>query len=45
MMGKNNALCGLLVSAGLNLSSLALVYSDVTPRAVDTEGLEPLGKE
>lgn len=44
-MNKNNALCGLLVLAGLSLSSLALAHGDVTPQAVDTKGLEPLGKE
>ncbi len=44
-MNKNNALRGLLVLAGLSLSSLALAYGDVTPQAVDTKGLEPLGKE
>ncbi|ENQ0988301.1 cytochrome c-550 PedF [Pseudomonas aeruginosa] len=44
-MNKNNALRGLLVLAGLNLSSLALAHGDVTPQAVDTKGLEPLGKE
>ncbi|WP_243729691.1 cytochrome c-550 PedF, partial [Pseudomonas aeruginosa] len=42
---KNNALRGLLVLAGLSLSSLALAHGDVTPQAVDTKGLEPLGKE
>ena len=42
-MNKNNALRGLLVLAGLSLSSLA--HGDVTPQAVDTKGLEPLGKE
>ncbi|EJU9482597.1 cytochrome c-550 PedF [Pseudomonas aeruginosa] len=36
---------GLLVLAGLSLSSLALAHGDVTPQAVDTKGLEPLGKE
>lgn len=44
-MNKNNALRGLLVLAGLSLSSLALTHGDVTPQAVDTKGLEPLGKE
>ncbi|AKQ15500.1 cytochrome c-550 PedF [Pseudomonas aeruginosa] len=44
-MNKNNALRGLLVLAGLSLSSLALAHGDVTPQAVDTKGLEPLGKE
>ncbi|TEN15815.1 cytochrome c-550 PedF [Pseudomonas aeruginosa] len=44
-MSKNNALRGLLVLAGLSLSSLALAHGDVTPQAVDTKGLEPLGKE
>lgn len=44
-MNKNNALRGLLVLAGLGLSSLALAHGDVTPQAVDTKGLEPLGKE
>ena len=44
-MNKNNALRGLLVLAGLSLSSLALAHGDVTPQAVDTTGLEPLGKE
>ncbi len=43
-MNKNNALRGLLVLAGLSLSSLALAHGDVTPQAVDTKGLEPLGK-
>lgn len=42
-MNKNNALRGLLVLAGLSLSSLALAHGDVTPQAVDTKGLEPLG--
>ncbi|CDH71283.1 hypothetical protein P38_3031 [Pseudomonas aeruginosa MH38] len=45
VMNKNNALRGLLVLAGLSLSSLALAHGDVTPQAVDTKGLEPLGKE
>ena len=31
-MNKNNALRGLLVLAGLSLSSLALAHGDVTPR-------------
>lgn len=44
-MNKNNALRGLLVLAGLSLSSLALAHGDVTPQAVDTKGLKPLGKE
>ncbi|HGW5896741.1 cytochrome c-550 PedF [Pseudomonas aeruginosa] len=44
-MNKNNALRGLLVLAGLSLSSLALAHGDVPPQAVDTKGLEPLGKE
>ncbi|MCR3817448.1 cytochrome c-550 PedF [Pseudomonas aeruginosa] len=44
-MNKNNALRGLLVLTGLSLSSLALAHGDVTPQAVDTKGLEPLGKE
>ncbi|HFH3647858.1 cytochrome c-550 PedF [Pseudomonas aeruginosa] len=44
-MNKNNALRGLLVLAGLSLSSLVLAHGDVTPQAVDTKGLEPLGKE
>ncbi|MDV6772696.1 cytochrome c-550 PedF [Pseudomonas aeruginosa] len=44
-MNKNNALRGLLVLAGLSLSSLAPAHGDVTPQAVDTKGLEPLGKE
>ncbi|MBG6436448.1 cytochrome c-550 PedF [Pseudomonas aeruginosa] len=44
-MNKNTALRGLLVLAGLSLSSLALAHGDVTPQAVDTKGLEPLGKE
>ncbi|HGW3375313.1 TPA: cytochrome c-550 PedF [Pseudomonas aeruginosa] len=44
-MNKNNALRGLLVLAGLSLSSLALAHGDMTPQAVDTKGLEPLGKE
>ena len=44
-MNKNNVLRGLLVLAGLSLSSLALAHGDVTPQAVDTKGLEPLGKE
>ncbi|HHK4305635.1 TPA: cytochrome c-550 PedF [Pseudomonas aeruginosa] len=44
-MNKNNALRGLLVLAGLSLSSLALAHGDVTSQAVDTKGLEPLGKE
>ena len=44
-MNKNNALRGLLVLAGLSLSSLALAHGDVTPQAVDRKGVEPLGKE
>ncbi|MBH9392340.1 cytochrome c-550 PedF [Pseudomonas aeruginosa] len=44
-MNKNNVLRGLLVLAGLSLSSLALAHGDVTPQAVDPKGLEPLGKE
>ncbi|PNG62437.1 hypothetical protein TI06_23270, partial [Vibrio vulnificus] len=34
VMNKNNALRGLLVLAGLSLSSLALAHGDVTPQAV-----------
>ena len=44
-MNKNNVLRVRLVLAGLSLSSLALAHGDVTPQAVDTKGLEPLGKE
>ena len=44
-MNKKNSLRGLLVLAGLSVSALALAHGNVTPQAVDTKGLEPLGKE
>ncbi|WP_375738622.1 cytochrome c-550 PedF [Pseudomonas boanensis] len=44
-MNKNSALRGLVIAAGLTLSGLALAHGDVVPQAVNTEGLEPLGKE
>lgn len=44
-MNNKNVLCGLLLLAGLGTSGLALSHGNVTPQAVDTAGLEPLGKE
>ncbi|OEC42949.1 cytochrome c-550 PedF [Pseudomonas sp. 1D4] len=45
MHNNKNTLRGLLLLAGLGLSGLALAHGDVVPQAVNTEGLEPLGKE
>ncbi|MCP1625075.1 cytochrome c-550 PedF [Pseudomonas nitroreducens] len=44
-MNNKNVLCGLLLVAGLGVTGLALSHGNVTPQAVDTTGLEPLGKE
>lgn len=44
-MNNKKLLCGLLLLAGLGASGLALSHGNVTPQAVDTTGLEPLGKE
>lgn len=44
-MKKHNALRGLILWAGLSVTGLALAHGDVTPQAVNVEGLEPLGKE
>ncbi|BAN48870.1 cytochrome c-550 PedF [Metapseudomonas resinovorans] len=44
-MNKNSALRGLTFLAGLTLSATVLAHGDVVPQAVNTEGLEPLGKE
>ncbi|MBC9249872.1 cytochrome c-550 PedF [Pseudomonas alcaligenes] len=44
-MNNKNALHALLVWAGLGFSALAMAHGDVTPQAVNTEGLEQLGKE
>ncbi|WP_165664794.1 cytochrome c-550 PedF [Metapseudomonas otitidis] len=45
MHNNKNTLRGLLLLAGLGLSGLALAHGDVVPQAVNTVGLEPLGKE
>ncbi|OEC49693.1 MULTISPECIES: cytochrome c-550 PedF [Pseudomonas] len=45
MHNNKNTLRSLLLLAGLGLSGLALAHGDVVPQAVNTEGLEPLGKE
>ncbi|WP_165680833.1 cytochrome c-550 PedF [Metapseudomonas otitidis] len=45
MHNNKNTLRGLLLLAGMGLSGLALAHGDVVPQAVNTEGLEPLGKE
>ncbi|MGA4635144.1 cytochrome c-550 PedF [Pseudomonas solani] len=44
-MNNKNALRGLMFVAGLSLTGLALAHGDVVPQAVNTDGLEPLGKE
>ncbi|RJG08683.1 cytochrome c-550 PedF [Pseudomonas cavernicola] len=44
-MKKHNALRGLMFLAGLSLTGFALAHGDVTPQAVNVDGLEPLGKE
>ncbi|WP_044872354.1 cytochrome c-550 PedF [Pseudomonas sp. LFM046] len=44
-MNKNSALRGLALLAGLTLSGIVLAHGDVVPQAVNTEGLDPLGKE
>ncbi|MDV3440850.1 cytochrome c-550 PedF [Pseudomonas otitidis] len=45
MHNNKNTLRALLLLAGMGLSGLALAHGDVVPQAVNTEGLEPLGKE
>jgi cytochrome c-550 PedF len=45
VMNKNSALRGLAFLAGLTLSGIVLAHGDVVPQAVNTEGLEQLGKE
>lgn len=42
-MNKNNALRGLLVLAGLSLSSLALAHGDVTPPGSGHQGTRAAG--
>ncbi|MGL4315448.1 MAG: cytochrome c-550 PedF [Pseudomonas sp.] len=44
-MKKHTALHSLMFLAGLGLSGLAMAHGDVTPQAVNTDGLEQLGKE
>lgn len=44
-MNKHNTLRTLTFWAGLSLSAVALAHGDVTPQAVETKGLEPLGAE
>lgn len=44
-MNNKNSLRGLLLLAGLAVSALVFAHGDVTPQAVDTKGLDPLGKE
>ncbi|MDF3934418.1 cytochrome c-550 PedF [Pseudomonas citronellolis] len=44
-MNKKSSLRGLLLLAGFSVSALALAHGDVTPQAVDTKGLDALGKE
>ncbi|MNP30694.1 Quinohemoprotein alcohol dehydrogenase ADH-IIG precursor [compost metagenome] len=44
-MNKNSALRGLAFLAGLTLSGFVMAHGDVVPQAVNTEGLEQLGKE
>ncbi len=44
-MNKKNISRALLICAGLGLSGLVLAHGDVTPQAVNVDGLEPLGKE
>ena len=44
-MNNKNAFRGLVLLASLSAAGLALAHGDVTPQAVNTEGLEPLGKE
>ncbi|WP_447591154.1 cytochrome c-550 PedF [Aquipseudomonas campi] len=44
-MKKHNALRGLLFAASLSVTGFALAHGDVVPQAVNTEGLEQLGKE
>ncbi|SDH31342.1 cytochrome c-550 PedF [Pseudomonas panipatensis] len=44
-MNNKNSLRGLLLLAGLAVSALVFAHGDVTPQAVDTKGLDPLGKD
>jgi cytochrome c-550 PedF len=44
-MNNKTALRTLVAGAGLTLSAFALGHGDVTPQAVNVDGLEPLGKE
>lgn len=44
-MNKKNSLRGLILMAGLAAAGFALAHGDVTPQAVNTTGLEQLGKE
>lgn len=44
-MNNKNSFRGLMLLAGLGASALVLAHGNVTPQAVDTKGLEPLGKE
>lgn len=44
-MNNKNSFRSLMLLAGLGVSALALAHGNVTPQAVDTKGLDPLGKE
>jgi len=46
-MSKSKLLLAAVVSSGLMAGGVATVFAhgDVTPQAMDTEGLEPLGEE
>lgn len=44
-MNNKTTLRGLILAAGVGLAGLAFAHGDVVPQAVNTEGLEPLGKE
>ncbi|CDF84125.1 cytochrome c-550 PedF [Pseudomonas sp. QL9] len=44
-MNNKNSFRGLMLLAGLGASALVLAHGNVTPQAVDTKGLEPLGTQ
>lgn len=44
-MNNKKSFRGLLLLVGLGASALALAHGNVTPQAVDTKGLDALGKE
>ncbi|WP_437880382.1 cytochrome c-550 PedF [Pseudomonas sp. LRF_L74] len=44
-MNKKNAVRSLMFLASLSVTGFALAHGDMTPQAVNTDGLEPLGKE